>query len=771
MNEKEESKEHKIKFKKRNYSKHLKKSEKGITLIALVITIITLLILAGVTIAALIGENGLIDRSIQAAFLTEYQNVKEQVDLYNLNIQIENRTKEESNLSVFPLGDRITSEEIEKWKEEKIELIEQVEDKTGATIENTILYWIDLDELDINSKHQYIIDSSTGLLFCYEGHKYSGKLHHIPDNIEKNSEIIIRPEFEDVNEYPVLKDTGIERAGTVRIKYAEDSFYENYYSIDEGRNWEEYTGPFVAEKNMIVYAKSVNTITGAEAINSKEIVINPKSIGSEAYDGSLSTYYNSGTIDEGYKYMLVDQLAIGLTVQAHLGWQYAQIRLLDENEEILYESDIPGVDSGNKTVTFEILDKTKYLVLYCSNTRGDGALLFELEVMNKPQINIIQKAYPELTSAGVNTPYMKVTLSNFGQDNIEKVLYNKNNSSWNEYNGEEIRLEIGETIYAKNQLKNGGESEIVSHKAELDSRAITEEAYDGSLDTYDNSGKISQGYKYMLVDQSAIGLTVQAHLAWMYAQIRLLDENGNILYQSDIPGVTNGEKTVSFEIVEKTKYLVLYCSNSRGDGAVLYEIEVKNKPQINVMQKAYPKLTSSGINKPNMEVTLSIDNENLVDKILYSKDNKSWQEYNGETIQLAVGETIYAKNKLKNGEESDVVSQKCELESRAITEEAYDGSPDTYDNSGKISQGYKYMLVDQSAIGLTVQAHLAWMYAQIRLLDENGNILYQSDIPGVTNGEKTVSFEIVENTKYLVLYCSDTRGDGAALYELKIVNQ
>ena len=37
---------------------NLKKSNNGITLIALVITIIVLLILAGVTIAMLTGENG-----------------------------------------------------------------------------------------------------------------------------------------------------------------------------------------------------------------------------------------------------------------------------------------------------------------------------------------------------------------------------------------------------------------------------------------------------------------------------------------------------------------------------------------------------------------------------------------------------------------------------------------------------------------------------------------------------------------------------------------
>ena len=40
--------------------------EKGITLIALIITIIILLILAGVTIATLMGDNGLINKAKDA---------------------------------------------------------------------------------------------------------------------------------------------------------------------------------------------------------------------------------------------------------------------------------------------------------------------------------------------------------------------------------------------------------------------------------------------------------------------------------------------------------------------------------------------------------------------------------------------------------------------------------------------------------------------------------------------------------------------------------
>ena len=45
-----------------NYLKHTKK-QKGITLIALVITIVILLILAGVTIATLTGENRIDNKS------------------------------------------------------------------------------------------------------------------------------------------------------------------------------------------------------------------------------------------------------------------------------------------------------------------------------------------------------------------------------------------------------------------------------------------------------------------------------------------------------------------------------------------------------------------------------------------------------------------------------------------------------------------------------------------------------------------------------------
>ena len=53
------------------------KQEKGVTLVALVITIIVLLILAGVSIAMLTGDNGILTKATKAASDTKVANAKE----------------------------------------------------------------------------------------------------------------------------------------------------------------------------------------------------------------------------------------------------------------------------------------------------------------------------------------------------------------------------------------------------------------------------------------------------------------------------------------------------------------------------------------------------------------------------------------------------------------------------------------------------------------------------------------------------------------------
>ncbi len=76
------------------------RNKKGITLIALVITIIVLLILAGVSIAMLTGTNGILTQAQKAKLSTELSSYKEQLELYKTEKLAENREFLESTLTV-----------------------------------------------------------------------------------------------------------------------------------------------------------------------------------------------------------------------------------------------------------------------------------------------------------------------------------------------------------------------------------------------------------------------------------------------------------------------------------------------------------------------------------------------------------------------------------------------------------------------------------------------------------------------------------------------
>ena len=66
------------------------KNKKGITLVALVVTIVVLLILAGVSINAVLGDNGIIKKANQAASITKEAEVKEAINRTILEFYLTN---------------------------------------------------------------------------------------------------------------------------------------------------------------------------------------------------------------------------------------------------------------------------------------------------------------------------------------------------------------------------------------------------------------------------------------------------------------------------------------------------------------------------------------------------------------------------------------------------------------------------------------------------------------------------------------------------------
>ena len=104
--------------KRRKEKLEIKKKEKikkdkmrGITLIALVITIIVLLILAGVSIAMLTGENGIITQAEEAKNETEKAGVEEAVDIAIAEYYMRKNAGENITLGDF-LNEKVEAENL-----------------------------------------------------------------------------------------------------------------------------------------------------------------------------------------------------------------------------------------------------------------------------------------------------------------------------------------------------------------------------------------------------------------------------------------------------------------------------------------------------------------------------------------------------------------------------------------------------------------------------------------------------------------------------------
>ena len=76
----------------------IKNKNKGVTLIALVVTIIVLLILAGVSISTLMGDDGILNKAQEAKFATKIASYQEQISLYVANQMIEDRAFNKEDL-------------------------------------------------------------------------------------------------------------------------------------------------------------------------------------------------------------------------------------------------------------------------------------------------------------------------------------------------------------------------------------------------------------------------------------------------------------------------------------------------------------------------------------------------------------------------------------------------------------------------------------------------------------------------------------------------
>ena len=170
---------------KRNF-----KNAKGITLIALVITIIVLLILAGVTIATLTGDNGILGKANEAKTKSDIVEVKEQAQLDISNWMAERiRNGEDTVLDDATVKSIIESANQNNTNKYYSELTDT---SIKTKKENEILY------SDLYTKTPPSFDPGTLTIGkAINTNKYGWKVKNYNVNVEENEKGVWRLFFQD----------------------------------------------------------------------------------------------------------------------------------------------------------------------------------------------------------------------------------------------------------------------------------------------------------------------------------------------------------------------------------------------------------------------------------------------------------------------------------------------------------------------------------------------------------------------------------------------
>ncbi len=215
--------------------KRIKQKERGITLIALVITIIVLLILAAVSIATLTGENGILTKANKAAEAQKKAEVEEKV-----KVEVLGSYDDDGKFQMETLKENL----------EKHLGVTSITDNADGSISFV------LDGYDVTVKTDGTVEV---------GDKGEEEKEQAPPQLQE-SDIHIEYDKTDWTPGPVTV--------TITVKKEELKSYRLEYSTNRNPEWQEYTNSFeVEDNNTEIYARLVNSIGEGEKYTAGKITI------------------------------------------------------------------------------------------------------------------------------------------------------------------------------------------------------------------------------------------------------------------------------------------------------------------------------------------------------------------------------------------------------------------------------------------------------------------------------------------------------------------
>lgn len=309
--------------------------QRGITLIALVITIILLIILAGIGIGTVVGEGSLLKRTEEVAKQTKIEEYREELELLRANPEIE---KGLQNLS----------------GKEYMDIYEE-EAKKDKKLENATIIRKDQETVRVITKEEYVYDVTEDEV------KYIGERDELrlpPDLKESDIDFLISPSD--------LTNTDV----TVELVNRIEGFILEY-SLD-GENWERYIESINVDKNGPIYARLVNE-SGEQGGYATGNITNIDKLPPIEFDVLYITTTNSITIEGSTEDASETKENVSSGIKAYYfskddgvtwlpinGQEETTYTFNDLNEGTTYKIKMKAIDNvGNETVTDALSVTTK----------------------------------------------------------------------------------------------------------------------------------------------------------------------------------------------------------------------------------------------------------------------------------------------------------------------------------------------------------------------------------------------------------------------------
>ena len=331
------------------------KRDTGLTLVALVVTIIVLLILAGVTIGLLLGDNGILTRSQNAHYTQTKATIEQEIELSKGYAETYKQTW--------------TGDYLDKVAEylNNDNILKSISSTANASkIDDYVI-------LRVGDEFNYKI-TETGTIFL--GNK-------------EESEEVLRPEVVDLKssniEFSYNPSTPCKGPVEVTITLKDDALAlsQKYsgqivlrYKIGQNGNWQDYTGTFNVNENCVIYPALYNgrdysqtSVTGEVSnidkdaptsvsftIDTASVTENSIRIEATASDDIGIKYFDVST-DGGATYSSGNRQTIATPTS---GTASKTITLTGLNENTEYTIKVKAIDvAGNETESTIATAKTK----------------------------------------------------------------------------------------------------------------------------------------------------------------------------------------------------------------------------------------------------------------------------------------------------------------------------------------------------------------------------------------------------------------------------